>query len=311
MLEPAKGDITNADDMLRVCQGASVVINLVGIMHETKPNYTFDSVQHIGAKNVAKAAQHNNAQLVHISAIGADASSDIPYNKSKGLGELAARDSSPDAIILRPSLVFGPEDDFFNRFAKLAGFLPFMPVFGGGYTKFQPVYVWDVARAALLSVTGKHKGKTFELGGPAVYSYREMMQLMLSQAGIRRPIISVPWAVGMIQGFFLEKLPLNLFTITRDQVRLLHYDNVVGPSSLGLGDLGIPGTAAEKILHTYLRKKDLTTPNKRTHRMQSQDISQELDSIRSLKTFAGPRPNAPNLEKQLEYHMEPPSRSNK
>ncbi|KAI0230072.1 hypothetical protein L0F63_002302, partial [Massospora cicadina] len=127
--------------------------------------------------------------------------------------------------------------------------------FGGGHTKFQPVYVWDVARAIFMAVSKKHLGKSFELGGPKVYTYREMLQLLLSQAGLHRPIVSLPWSVAMLQGYFLEKLPLNLFTLTRDQVRLLRHDNIVSTTSLGLDYLEILPTPAENILHTYLREK--------------------------------------------------------
>ncbi|CAG8524772.1 6717_t:CDS:2, partial [Cetraspora pellucida] len=204
-----KCDITSQDEILKTCEGASIIVNLVGIMYENPPIYTFENVQHLGAKNVAIAAKQNDAQLVHISAIGADPNSEVPYARTKGLGEIAIHEIYPKATIIRPSIVFGPEDNFFNRFSKLARVLPFIPVFGGGSTKFQPVYVWDlatvVAKASNQSL--KFQEKIFEIGGPKVYTYKELMQLTLSEAGIKRPIISLPWQIGLIQGYFLEKLP--------------------------------------------------------------------------------------------------------
>ncbi|KAJ1983565.1 pantoate-beta-alanine ligase [Dimargaris cristalligena] len=163
----ASVDITDAEQVQQACQGAALIINLVGIMHESPPRYTFDSVQHQGARNVAQGAWQAGARLVHVSAIGADPHSTIPYPRTKGLGELAVRDAHPKAVIFRPSIVFGKEDDFFNRFARLARFLPVMPVFGGGHTKFQPVYVNDLA-AGLCRVawTDEYSGKIIEAGGP-------------------------------------------------------------------------------------------------------------------------------------------------
>ncbi|RIA94762.1 hypothetical protein C1645_759200 [Glomus cerebriforme] len=297
ILPPVSTDIISKSDIFKTCQGANLIVNLVGIMHERPPIYTFDNVQHIGARNVAIAAKENNAQLVHISAIGADPNSEVPYSRTKGLGEIAVREICPNAIILRPSIVFGPEDDFFNRFVKLTKYLPFMPVFNGGKTKFQPVYVWDVANAIVKSSSDpKFYGKTFELGGPDVYTYREIIQLTLDQAGIKRPIISLPWSVGMIQGFFLEKLPPNLFTITRDQIKLLRKDNIVSNDSniLTLKDLKIEPTPAHKILFMYLKEHDVI-PNKRTHRsFDDRSAEEEIEKIRNeIPKHA--------LEKEAEY----------
>ncbi|CAG8589992.1 13116_t:CDS:2 [Acaulospora morrowiae] len=294
-------DITSRSDVLRSCEGASVIVNLVGIMHERPPKYTFENVHHQGARNIALAAKENNAHLIHISAIGADVNSEVPYARTKALGEIAIRETCPDATILRPSIVFGPEDDFFNRFAKLAKFLPFMPVFGGGKSKFQPIYVWDVAMA-ILHISDhpqKFQGRTFEIGGPTVYTYKEIMKLTLNQAGMRRPIISLPWSVGLVQGFFLEKLPPNLFTITRDQLKLLQKDNIVSedPNILKLKDLGIDPAPAERILYTYLRKHEITTPNKRTHRPFNTDVE---DEIREIKKIREETPKHA-LDKESEY----------
>ncbi|CAG8703945.1 1114_t:CDS:2 [Funneliformis caledonium] len=297
ILPPVSSDITSRSDVLRTCEEANVIVNLVGIMHERPPTYSFENVHHLGSRNAAIAAKENNAQLVHVSAIGADPNSDIPYARTKG--EIAVREICPNAIILRPSIVFGPEDDFFNRFARLTKVLPFMPVFGGGKTKFQPVYVWDIANAIVKSSSDpKFHGKTFELGGPNVYTYREIMQLTLDQAGVRRPIISLPWTMGMIQGFFLEKLPPNLFTLTRDQVKLLRKDNIVSddPNILTFKDLKIEPTSAEKILFTYLREHDVT-PNKRTHRFINRSVEEEIEEIKRVKNQTPKKA----LEKEAEF----------
>ncbi|CAG8512147.1 11715_t:CDS:2, partial [Acaulospora colombiana] len=176
-----------------------------------------------------------------------------------------------------------------------------MPVFGGGWTKFQPVYVWDVAMA-ILNVSDRiqrFRGKTFEIGGPTVYTYKEIIKLTLNQAGIRRPIISLPWSVGLFQGFFLEKLPPNLFTITRDQIKLLQKDNIVSddPDVLKLKDLGIDPAPAEKILHTYLRKQEITTPNKRTHRPFNVAVEDEIKEIKRIRGETSKHA----LDKEKEY----------
>ncbi|CAG8538016.1 4072_t:CDS:2 [Diversispora eburnea] len=266
ILPPISGDITSRSDVLEACKGAGVIINLVGIMHEHPPKYTFENVQHQGACNVAFAAEVYNAHLIHISAIGADPNSEIPYAKTKGLGEIAVRELSPKATIIRPSIVF---------------------VFGGGKTKFQPVYVWDLAMAIynISKNRQKFEEKIFEIGGPTVYTYKEIIKLTLNQAGIKRPVISIPWSISFIQGFFLEKLPPNLFTITRDQIKLLKKDNIVSddPHILKLSDLGINPTPAEKILYTYLKKHDIVTPNKRTHRPFSQPIDEEIKEVKKIR----------------------------
>ncbi|CAG8584264.1 8757_t:CDS:2 [Ambispora leptoticha] len=308
ILPPIKMDITSPSEVTGACKGANTVINLVGIMHEKPPKYTFKAVQHEGARNVAIAARENDAALVHVSAIGADPKSDIPYARTKGLGESSVRQEYPSAAIIRPSLVFGPEDDFFNRFAKLARLLPFMPVFGGGTTKFQPIYVWDLADAIFKAATDpKYRGKVIEAGGPTVYTYREIIQLTLDQAGIKRPIVSMPWSVGLLQGFFLEKLPLNLFTITRDQVKLLQKDNIVDTNSnvLTLKDLGIKSPReAEKILHQYLRNYDAVTPNKRTHRPVEKSVEDEIAEIERIRRKTPKKAieiEAEMLKKQKEH----------
>lgn len=167
-----------------------------------------------------------------MSAIGADKESQVPYAKTKGMAEEEVLKCGK-GVIIRPSLVFGKEDDFFNRFATLSKFLPFMPVFGGGQSKFQPVYVKDLARVvALASVPSNTSvvGKIIEVGGPKVYTYKEIMQMVLDITGRWRPVISLPWMIGMLQASILQLLPPNLFTLTTDQIKLLKKDNIVDPS---------------------------------------------------------------------------------
>ncbi|KZO98200.1 NADH dehydrogenase [Calocera viscosa TUFC12733] len=227
LLHPVQADITRPETLAPAFEGASTVVSLVGLLSASPEQ--FDRVQHQGARNVAQAAKAVGAKLVLFSALGADRNSSVDYWRTKALGEEAVRDVlGRDVTILRPSLVFGPGDGFFARFTKLAAVLPFLPVFGGGTTRFQPVYAGDLARAVDIctrrdvdaEVDAAVGGTTFEAGGPDIFTYKEMMQLVLEYSGKHRPIISLPFAVGKIQGAVLEQLPTNLFTVTRSQVRL-------------------------------------------------------------------------------------------
>ncbi|MEM8916090.1 MAG: complex I NDUFA9 subunit family protein, partial [Pseudomonadota bacterium] len=190
---------------------------------------------------------------VHISAIGASTSSEALYAKSKAEGEAAVLQNLPGATILRPSIVIGPEDGFFNMFAGMARIAPFLPLIGGGKTKFQPVYVGDVAEA-VMTVLDKAEtaGQTYELGGPKVYSFKELLKLMLSQTGQKRLLMPVPWGVAKIQATVLGLLPKPL--LTTDQLKLLKVDNVVAEEASGFADLELEPTAIEVILPTYLRR---------------------------------------------------------
>ncbi|KAI0347743.1 NAD(P)-binding protein [Trametopsis cervina] len=238
-LEPPRSvDITEPGALHMAFDDADVVVSAVGILTGTPTD--FERVQWKGAKNVAQAAQAAGAKLIHISAIGADINSAIPYARTKALGENAVFDVCPDATIIRPSIMFGPGDGFFGivsqRFAVLSKFLPFMPVFGGGHTRFQPVYVEDVAR--LVETIAHHEptvanhvdGKIIEAGGPDVLTYREIMELVLKHTGRYRPIVSVPFAIGYLQAMLLERLPPSVLTLTRNQVEQLKSDNVVNGS---------------------------------------------------------------------------------
>jgi NADH dehydrogenase len=197
------------------------------------------------------AAAAGVRHLVQVSAIGADASSRAAYARTKAAGEQAVREAFPSAVIVRPSIVFGPEDGFFNLFAALARLSPVLPLIGGGKTRFQPVYVGDVADAVVKCLTDPGcAGKSYELGGPRVYSFKQLLELMLQEIGRRRLLLPLPFWAAALEASVLELAPVPL--LTRDQVRLLRHDNVVGDDSLTLADLGIRPTALELILPTYL-----------------------------------------------------------
>ena len=235
-------------------RGADVLINLVGILFE-RGRQRFDAVQALGAESVALAASAFGARMVHVSAIGADENSISTYARSKGIGEKLVLAARPAAAILRPSLVFGPEDDFFNRFASLARFMPALPLIGGGHTRFQPVYVGDVAAAVVEAVEERAKpGAVYELGGPEVKTFKEILQYVLATTGRKRMLVPLPFAVAQIQAWFLQYLPKPL--LTPDQVELLKRDNVVSEEakreSRTLEGLGIAPVAIEAIAPTYL-----------------------------------------------------------
>lgn len=241
----------------RAVEGADAVVNLVGILQEAG-RQTFDAVQSFGPRAVAEAARaagiHN---LVHVSAIGADASSDIPYLRSKGEGEEGVRSVMGEAVIMRPSIVFGPEDNFFNRFAGMARFSPVIPLIGGGHTRFQPVYAGDIGEAVALAVAGEaRRSAVYELGGPEILTFRQCMEKMLAVTRRRRALVSIPFGVAKWQGRFLEKLPKPL--LTYDQVRMLEGDTIVSDAAKAEGrtleGLGIDPTALDVVLPTYLRR---------------------------------------------------------
>ncbi|MCS6854892.1 MAG: complex I NDUFA9 subunit family protein [Elioraea sp.] len=233
--------------------GAQVVINCVGILYETG-SQTFQALHAEAPGRIGRAAAAAGAKyVVHVSAIGADAASPSVYARTKAEGEAALRAVFPEAVVLRPSIVFGPEDNFFNQFAALAQVLPALPLFGGGTTRFQPVYVGDVADAAMAALDrAEAAGKTYELGGPRVYSFREILEFILRTTGRRRFLLPVPYAVGALQARLFELLPKPL--LTRDQLLLLQRDNVVSPGALTLADLGITPKAVEAIVPTYLAR---------------------------------------------------------
>jgi uncharacterized protein YbjT (DUF2867 family) len=232
-----------------------VAINLVGILAESGAQ-TFEAVQGSGAGAVAQAAAAAGARMVHVSAIGADENSPSHYGRSKAAGEKAVLSAVPSATIMRPSVVFGPEDQFTNRFASLARMSPALPLIGGGVTKLQPVYVGDVATAVADAVDGKAKaGATYELGGPEVLTMREIMEIILATIERRRMLVSLPFRLAKLQALFLQFAP-GIFKLTQDQVELLRSDNVVSDAAkaagLTLGGLGIAPDSLEAIAPQYL-----------------------------------------------------------
>lgn len=250
---PVAANIRDARSVAAAVAGADAVVNLVGILYESG-RQKFDAVQAKGAGNVAAAAKAAGAErFIQISAIGANAGSRAAYAKSKAAGEQAVKAAFDGATILRPSIVFGPEDDFFNRFARLAMLSPALPLIGGGHTKFQPVYVADVAAAVEKALDdASTAGKTYELGGPRVYTFRDLMSLLLKEIGRCRALVPLPFALASLQATFLQLLPIPPLTV--DQVRMLKTDNVVGAGALGFKELGIAPTTVESVLPTYLDK---------------------------------------------------------
>jgi len=238
----------------RAVEGVDHVINLVGILHETGKQ-RFEAVQSLGARAVAEAARAAGAGLTQASAIGADPDSPGAYGRTKAEGEQAALETVKNAVVIRPSIIFGPEDKFFNRFANMARFSPVLPLLGGGHTKFQPVYVGDVAEAYARSVDGQLKGGAiYELGGPQVLTFRQCMEEMLEVIDRKRSFVSIPWPIARLQGRIFGLLPKPLLTL--DQVRMLEVDNVVSEEAkrrgLTLEGLGIPRHSLAAILPTYL-----------------------------------------------------------
>jgi len=240
----------------RAVEGSDCVINCVGILFETGRN-TFDAVQDFGARAVAEAAKNAKARLIHISAIGADEKSESSYARSKGRAETAVLSIKKDAVIFRPSIVFGPEDSFFNKFADMARFSPVLPVISGGKTKLQPVCVEDVAEAVARAADGKAlPGKIYELGGPEVLSFRECLETMLKVTARKNPLVSMPAGIASLIGSIASLIPFVSPPITPDQVRLLKYDNVVSAKAekeeRTLKGLGVTPTMATSVLPSYL-----------------------------------------------------------
>ncbi len=255
-----QANIRHRPSIERAIAGADAVINLVGILHQEGAQ-SFSRVQAHGAAAIAAAAAKEGVQsFVHVSAIGADEESDSLYARTKGEAERAVREAVPSATILRPSVVFGPEDQFFNKFATLMSMAPpFAPLpllIGGGATKFQPVYVDDVADAVCAAIERPEaQGATYELGGPRIYTFRELLEFTLAEAHLNRILAPVPFAIAPLMGFFgecLGALPFLSPPITRDQIKLLKTDNVVSEGALTIGDLGVAPKTVESIVPAYL-----------------------------------------------------------
>jgi NADH dehydrogenase len=238
----------------RAVEGADHVVNLVGILYPSG-RQSFEAVHGFGARAVAEAARAAGAGLTHVSALGANPNSPSLYARSKAEGERAVRETVKNAVIFRPSIVFGPEDHFFNRFAGMARYSPFLPLIGRGNTRFEPVYVGDVAEALARAVDGELKGgKVYELGGPEILTFRQCMEEMLRVIERRRVLVNMPWSLARMQGAVLGMLPKPL--LTSDQVIQLGIDNVVSEEAKKEGrtleGIGIAGETVGAILPSYL-----------------------------------------------------------
>lgn len=248
---PVLADIRRTETLLPLLKDADAVVNLVGILFPKK-NARFDDIHHKSVARLAKAAYAEKVKkFIHVSAIGADPASVSHYARSKGKGEQALLKAFPGAMIVRPSIIFGPGDSFFMRFAGMVRISPFLPLIGGGKTRFQPVYVGDVAQAITVLLGQKRSlKKTYVLGGPEILTFRRCLELMLEEIGVRRFLLSIPFSLAMVIGFFVSFLPNP--PLTYDQVRLLKLDNVVGEGADGFGDLGINPISISAILPIYM-----------------------------------------------------------
>ncbi|WP_295696610.1 complex I NDUFA9 subunit family protein [uncultured Maricaulis sp.] len=242
----------------RALDGASGVVNLVGVLNENG-RQTFSRLHALGARTIAEAAAGMGiSRMIQVSAIGASSESESRYARSKAEGEASVLAAIPEATILRPSIIFGTEDGFFNRFGAMARFVPALPLFGGGQTKFQPVFAGDVAKAVLAAFErSEARGETYELGGPGTYTFEALMKFILDEIDRPRFLLPLPWAIGSVIATVSEivgALPLMPVVITRDQLIQLRSDNVVADGAKGLADLGIAGETVEAIVPSYLER---------------------------------------------------------
>jgi len=229
-ISPVQVNLRNAASVEAAAQGADVVVNLVGILFQ-RGRQRFDAVHTEGAANVARAAKAQGARMVHVSAIGADENSTSAYARSKAAAERLVRENVPETIVMRPSIMFGPEDNFFNLFASVARMSPVLPLIGGGHTRFQPVFVGDVAQAVARAVDGEARaGTTYELGGPEIRTFREILEYILKTTERRRLLVPLPFIVAKLQASLMQFMPTPL--LTPDQVELLRTDNVVSQEAI-------------------------------------------------------------------------------
>ncbi len=254
-IHPVQANVRYPASVEAAMRDSSAAINLVGILTEGGAQ-SFDAVQARGAETIAKTAAATGARMVHVSAIGADENSPSGYGRTKAAGEQAVLAAVPSATIMRPSVLFGPEDEFTNRFAALARISPFLPLIGGGTTRMQPAYVGDVATAVADAVDGKTKpGGVYELGGPEVLTMREIMEIILRITERKRMLLSLPWGLAKFQAMFLQFAP-GALKLTPDQVMMLQSDNVVSDAAraagLTLEGLGIAPDSMEAVAPQYL-----------------------------------------------------------
>jgi NADH dehydrogenase len=253
-IHAVQANVRHPDSVEAAARGADAVVNLVGILFE-RGRQRFEAVQAFGAEQIALAAAAHGARMIHVSAIGADEHSTSEYARAKAHGERAVLAARPEAAIFRPSILFGPEDDFFNKFAAMARLLPALPLVGGGETRFQPVFVGDVAEAIARAVDGQTRpGAVYEIGGPEVRSFKQLLEYVLAVTERRRLLIPVPFALAKLTATFLQLMPKPL--LTPDQVELLKTDNVVSAEAerdgRTLRGLGIEPIAIEAIVPSYL-----------------------------------------------------------
>lgn len=241
----------------RAVDGSDAVVNLVALLYESGKQ-TFEALHVRGAETLATAcAEAGIKNLVHISALGADINAEADYARSKGEGEALIRAQIPTADILRPSIVFGPEDNFFNQFAAMTSMAPALPLIGGGQTKLQPIYAGDVAEAAAKCLSGGTKGETYALGGPEIYTFKEIMEFILKTIDRKRLLMPVPWFAANMLGFAGEvagAIPFVAPFLTRDQVKLLKDDNIVPEGAKTAQDLGVQLETIEAIVPRYLAR---------------------------------------------------------
>lgn len=253
-VEVVQANIRDKASIARAVEGAEAVVNLVGIMRESG-RQRFLAIHGMGARNVAEAAVAAGARrLVQVSAIGAHAESGAKYARSKAEGEAAVREVFPTATVIRPSIVFGPEDDFFNRFGLVAALSPALPLIGGGHTKFQPIYVGDLAAAiAQAASSDAFAGQTVELGGPTVYDFKQLMQFVCAETGRKRILAPLPFPLAGLVGMAGDLAGLVIAPpITSDQVELLRGDNVVSEGATGIEAFGITPKSIEAVVPAYL-----------------------------------------------------------
>ncbi len=245
------GNIGSSDAISKAVGNSYAVVNLVGIMFE-KSGQNFSSVHAKAAERVAKISGAAGVKkLVHMSSLGVERTTHSKYARTKAAGEKAVISAFPEAFILRPSVIFGQEDQFFNQFARMAKYSPFLPLIGGGKTKLQPVYVGDVAKAVCKGIMhDEFSGRVFEIGGDSIYSFRDILEYIMKVTGHRRHLINLPFSLAGMIGRFAELLPSP--PLTSDQVRMLKFDNVISNSALTLYHLGIHPTAVEAIVPQYL-----------------------------------------------------------
>jgi len=253
-VDVVQANVRNEASVLRALDGAAACVNLVGVLYESG-RQKFQTLHVMGARTVAAAAKAKGVtHFVQMSALGADPESPSKYARTRAAGEAAVRGILPQAVVIRPSVVFGHGDNFFNRFAELAKISPVLPLIGGGATRFQPVFLGDVARAVTLALGDAWAGKTLELGGPAVLTFRELMEIVVAETGRKRFLVPLPFPAASLIGMggdILATIGLPP-PLTTDQVELLKADNVVSGAFPTLGDMGIAGTTVESTVGQYL-----------------------------------------------------------